>query len=121
MSTESADGVEECPVSNAPGNSKSRKKEQSRTKSPVIEAQEDEQQSEREAELSEEQMEVDSGGALPTEGYWSHYQSLCQQLPGREKQIEFLLTLLGEVSPIFWPARPMQPQLGKQERRNGFS
>lgn len=94
-------------MTNAPGSSKSgksRQKEQPRTKSLEVEVQEDEQQNESEIELSEEQMEIDSGRGLPTEGYWSHYQSLCQQLPGREKQIEFLLTLLGEVSPISMPS-----------------
>lgn len=50
-----------------------------------------------ELELTEEPTEVETGRGLPTEGYWSHYQSLCHALPGRETQIEQLLTLFGEV------------------------
>ena len=34
-------------------------------------------------------------------GRWRHYHSLCTSLPGREKQIHLLLSLLGEVSYIF--------------------
>ena len=52
---------------------------------------------ESEIDLGEDPMEVESGRGLPTKGYWSHYQSLCNALPGRERQIEELLTLFGEV------------------------
>ena len=52
---------------------------------------------EGELELSEDPMEAESGHGLPTEGYWAHYQSLCHTLPGRERQIEELLTLFGMV------------------------
>ena len=53
---------------------------------------------ERELELAnEDAMEVESGCGLPTEGYWAHYQSLCLALPGRERQIEQILTLFGKV------------------------
>lgn len=31
-------------------------------------------------------------------GRWTHYTSLCSRLPGRERQIQLLLSLLGEVS-----------------------
>ncbi len=46
---------------------------------------------------NEDPMEVESGCGLPTDGYWVHYQSLCLALPGRERQIEQLLTLFGKV------------------------
>ena len=35
---------------------------------------------------------------LSGEGRWKHYPTLCATLPGRERQIQLLLTLLGEVS-----------------------
>jgi hypothetical protein len=53
---------------------------------------------EGELELANEDlMEVESGCGLPMDGYWVHYQSLCLALPGRERQIEQLLTLFGKV------------------------
>lgn len=57
---------------------------------------------EAELELNEDPMEVDSGRGLPTDGYWAHHQSLCLTLPGRERQIEELLTLFGKVSQLPW-------------------
>lgn len=57
------------------------------------------QGSDSEIELPEELLEEEeSGRVLPTDGYWVHYKSLCEELPGREKQVELLLTLLGKVS-----------------------
>ena len=35
---------------------------------------------------------------LSGEGRWRHYPALCATLPGRERQIQLLLTLFGEVS-----------------------
>lgn len=53
---------------------------------------------EGELELAnEDTMEVESGCGLPMDGYWAHYQSLCLALPGRERQIEQILTLFGKV------------------------
>ena len=48
-------------------------------------------------ELNEDPIEVERECVLPTDGYWAHYQSLCLALPGRERQIEQLLTLFGKV------------------------
>ena len=84
----------ECPEVSAPNGGKSQPQEKSSDESSKVEVQKVE---ESDIEL-EEPMELESGRGLPTGGYWSHYQLLCQQLPGREKQIEFLLTLLGKVS-----------------------
>ena len=33
----------------------------------------------------------------PEEGCWRHYKELCSWLPGRQKQVELLLTIFGEV------------------------
>ena len=44
-------------------------------------------------EEEEEGVKVMSG-----EGRWRHYPALCATLPGRERQIQLLLTLFGEVS-----------------------
>ena len=67
--------------------------------SPEVKVQKMDEDGEDKVELSEDPMEMEGGCGLPTDGYWSHYQSLCRELPGREKQLELLLTLFGEVSP----------------------
>ena len=86
---------------------KRRRKDRSSSVSPVASSpevkvqrveEEEEEDGEGELELaSEDVMEVESGCGLPTEGYWAHYQSLCLALPGRERQIEQILTLFGKV------------------------
>ena len=85
---------------------KRRRKDRSSSVSPVASSpevkvqrvEEKGEDGEEELELAnEDAMEVESGCGLPTEGYWAHYQSLCLALPGREKQIEQLLTLFGKV------------------------
>ena len=43
------------------------------------------------------------GEGLSVHGRWRHYNSLCSRLPGRERQIQLLLSLLGEVG--FWNLR----------------
>jgi hypothetical protein len=40
--------------------------------------------------------EEEGVGELSGEGRWRHYPTLCATLPGRERQIQLLLTLLGE-------------------------
>lgn len=51
------------------------------------------------SEQAEEQYaEREDVGAVNSEGRWRHYPALCASLPGRERQIHLLLTLLGEVS-----------------------
>ena len=87
---------------------KRRRKDRSSSVSPVasspevkvqrVEEEEEEEDGEGELELAnEDAMEVESGCGLLTEGYWAHYQSLCLALPGRERQIEQILTLFGKV------------------------
>ena len=85
---------------------KRRRKDRSSSVSPVASSpevkvqrvEEEEEEDEGELELANEDvMEVESGCGLPTEGYWTHYQSLCLALPGRERQIEQILTLFGKV------------------------
>jgi hypothetical protein len=51
-----------------------------------------------EEELTEEQYEEgeDGVGEDGVHGRWRHYHSLCSRLPGRERQIQLLLSLLGE-------------------------
>ena len=34
-----------------------------------------------------------------SQGCWRHYKELCSWLPGRQKQVELLLTIFGEVCP----------------------
>ena len=38
---------------------------------------------------------------VPLQGYLGHYRDLCSWLPGRQKQVELLLTIFGEVCLIF--------------------
>ena len=79
---------------------KSRKREQREESTPTVvevKGQKTEEKVESEIELCEDQTEVESGRGLPTDGYWSHFKSLCSELPGREKQVEWLITLLGKV------------------------
>lgn len=61
----------------------------------------EEQTPDSEVELTEGAEDSASGRGLPTDGYWCQYRLLCEQLPGREKQIEFLLTVLGKVSHLY--------------------
>lgn len=44
-----------------------------------------------------EELPCMSGCGLPSHGNWLHYTWLCDHLPGRELQLQVLLTLLGEV------------------------
>ena len=46
----------------------------------------------------EEEEGGDGVGEDGVHGRWRHYHSLCSRLPGRERQIQLLLSLLGEVS-----------------------
>lgn len=46
---------------------------------------------------SEQEEEFPERGVLSSEGQWSHYPTLCASLPGREKQLQLLLALFGEV------------------------
>lgn len=52
------------------------------------------------SEQEEEIPEREDTRVLSSEGQWSHYPTLFASLPGREKQIQLLLTLFGEVSGI---------------------
>ena len=78
---------------------KRKHKDRSSSVSPVASSPEVKvQRVEGELELAnEDTMEVESGCGLPMDGYWAHYQSLCLALPGRERQIEQILTLFGKV------------------------
>ncbi|KAL5484618.1 hypothetical protein EMCRGX_G021147 [Ephydatia muelleri] len=40
----------------------------------------------------------------PEEGCWRHYKELCSWLPGRQKQVELLLTIFGEPSSVVYPS-----------------
>ena len=53
--------------------------------------------SELEIEGDEECSVSQSVAASVSQGRWRHYPSLCASLPGREPQIQLLLTLMGEV------------------------
>ena len=48
----------------------------------------------------EEEEGEDGVGEDGVHGRWRHYHSLCSRLPGRERQIQLLLSLLGEVSSL---------------------
>lgn len=38
------------------------------------------------------------------QGCWKHYSELCSWLPGRQKQVELLLTIFGEPSSVVYPS-----------------
>ena len=47
--------------------------------------------------LNLEVLSLASEDKLPKQGYLSHYEELCSWLPGRQRQVELLLTIFGEV------------------------
>ena len=62
----------------------------------------------QEAEEEEDGTDTDVGEGSGN-GRWTHYTSLCSRLPGRERQIQLLLSLLGEVSSTH--TQPPEPSL----------
>ena len=52
---------------------------------------------EEEEGVSEEEEGVGESETVSRQGRWAHYPSLCASLPGREQQIQLLLTVMGEV------------------------
>ncbi|CAI8006247.1 Origin recognition complex subunit 5 [Geodia barretti] len=52
----------------------------------------------------EEEEGEDGVGEDGVHGRWRHYHSLCSRLPGRERQIQLLLSLLGEPRQLTCPA-----------------
>ena len=71
----------------------------------LSESEEESDKRETETESEDEEHEEEGVvGVRSSKGQWSHYPALCAALPGRERQIELLLTLLGEVSlPLLSP------------------
>lgn len=70
-----------------------------RVKKPVsdVSSESDQGEADLKSEQEDEFTDREAIQLLSSEGRWSHYPALCTALPGRERQIQLLLTLIGEV------------------------